>query len=300
MRFTEEALAQVRGLATDLFRPVGSLRVAVDEAELDSVTTEYEALSADGFAVEWRDPPELPRAVRERATGAIFHPGDGALDQGAWVRRLAALAAEAGAAIAEETRALALDGTSVETVRGRVAADAVVVATDGYTHGLVPALDEAITPARGQVLATEPLREVVLPCPTYSRWGYDYVQQRADGRVVAGGRRDTDLDAEATRVEATTEPIQERIEELLRDVVGPEPAITHRWAGIMGFTDDYLPLVGEMEDRPGIWVSAGYSGHGNVLGFGCGEAVARALLGERDARLEPLSPGRTRAARPRA
>ena len=61
---------------------------------------------------------------------------------------------------------------------------------------------------------------------------------------------------------------------------GRVPPITHRWAGLMGFTADFLPLVGELPGRPGVWVSAGYSGHGNVLGFACGEAVAAALLGK--------------------
>lgn len=300
LRLTEEALATVRTLAGELFRPVGSLRAAADESELASVRAEYEALAGDGFAAEWRDPPELPPALRTRVLGGLFHPPDGALDQGAWVRRLAALAVAAGAAVAEETRALALAGTAVETDRGTVEADAVVVATDGYGDGLVPELDAAITPARGQALATEPMHEVVLPCPVYARWGYDYVQQRTDGRLVAGGRRDTDVAAETTRVEETTRAIQERIEEFLRDLLGELPPVTHRWAGIMAFTRDFLPLVGELPGRSGVWVAAGYSGHGNVMGFACGEAVARALLGSPDDRLAPFSPGRTPAAPPRA
>ena len=300
MRFTEEGVASVRELAGDAFRPTGSLRAAVDERELAAVREEYEALREDGFSAEWREPPELPGGLRESGRGGLYHPPDGALDQGTWVRRLAALADEAGAAIAEETRVLALDGTNVETDRGRVEADAVVVATDGYGEGLLPELDEAITPARGQVVGTGPLREPVLPCPVYSRWGFDYVQQRADGRIVAGGRRDTDLEAEATRAEETTPAIQGGIEELLRELLGDVPPVTHRWSGIMGFTEDYLPLVGELPGRRGVWVSAGYSGHGNVMGFACGEAVGHALLGKPDQRLAPFSPGRTPAAPPRA
>jgi glycine/D-amino acid oxidase-like deaminating enzyme len=271
----------------------------VDEGELDSVRREYEALRADGFAVEWQDPAELPAGLRDRGFGGLFHPGDGALDQGAWVRRLAAVAAEAGAVIAEETRAVALHATDVETDRGTVEAEAVVVATDGYGEGFLSELDDAITPARGQVLATEPVAAGTLPCPVYARWGFDYVQQRHDGRIVAGGRRDADIPGEETRTEETTGLIQDRLEALVRELLGDVPPITHRWAGIMGFTPDFLPLVGELPGRRGVWVSAGYSGHGNVLGFACGEAVAAALLGRPDERLAPFSPGRTPAAPPR-
>ena len=65
------------------------------------------------------------------------------------------------------------------------------------------------------MLATEPLGERLFPCPIYARWGYDYFQQLPDGRVVIGGRRDTDLEGETTREERPTDQIQGRIEAYL-------------------------------------------------------------------------------------
>jgi gamma-glutamylputrescine oxidase len=299
MRASEEAVERLRTLAGDAFRPVGSLRVATSEDELDAVRSEGEALAADGFAVEWREPAELPRAVEGWALGGIFHASDGALDQGAWMRRLAGLADEAGAAIAEDTRVVALDGTRVETDRGTVTADVVLVATDGYTDGLLPELDAGIASVRGQIVATAPVAPDVLPCPLYGRWGYDYIQQLEDRRLVAGGRRDLDLDVETGLEEATTERIQAGLEALLVELLGEAPPITHRWAGIMGFTEDLLPFVGPLPGRENVWVSAGYSGHGNVLGFACGEAVAAALLGSPEPWLAAFSPERIPAVPPR-
>jgi gamma-glutamylputrescine oxidase len=293
MRFTEEAVARVRELAGDAFQPVGSLRVANSEAELEELHAEAEAIAADGFEVELRGRDELPASVRGFGLGGLWHPPDGALDQGRWVRRLAGLAADAGAAVAENTRVTRLKGTSVHTDHGTVDADRVLVATDGYGDGLLPELESAVTSVRGQVVATGPVDGEVLPCPLYSRYGYDYVQQRADGRLVAGGRRDTNLDGETTNEERTTDEIQRQLEVLIGELThGSPPPITHRWAGLMGFTEDSLPLVGELPGRPNIWVAAGYSGHGNVLGFGCGEAVARAFLGEPDERIAPFRPER--------
>ena len=301
VRLTEEALERIAGLAGDAFRHVGSLRVAVDAEELEALHAEHEALAEDGFAVERRTRDELPAVLRPYALGGLFHPGDGALEQGRWVRRLAEHAHEAGALLAEETRVTRIDGARVLTERGAVTAGAVLVATDGYTHGLVPALDERIVAFRGQVVATEPLAERLFPCPIYARWGYDYFQQLPDGRLVAGGRRDTDLEAETTRDERPTEAVQENLEALVRELLGEGARITHRWAGLMGFTEDFLPLVGRLPGREAMWVSAGYSGHGNVLGFACGEAVAYALLGRGlDPRLAPLSPEKSPAARPPA
>jgi len=39
-------------------------------------------------------------------------------------------------------------------------------------------------------------------------------------------------------------------------------------------------------------MAAGYSGHGNVLGFMCGELVAAAMLGKGDPLLELFTPAR--------
>lgn len=300
MRMTEEALARLAALAGDAFRPVGSLRVASTDDELGDLHAEHAALVEDGFAVEWVEADALPPLLRPHFTGGLFHPPDGALEQGRWIRRLAGLAEEAGALIAEETRATSLEGTSVVTPRGRVAAEAVVVATDGYTSGLVPELDATIVPARAQMLATEPLREPHFTCPVYARFGYDYWQQLPDRTLVIGGWRDADLEGEYTREEAPTALIQSQIEAFLARLLGEVPEITHRWGGLLGFTPDLRPLAGPVPGRPGVWSAAGYSGHGNVLGFACGELVARAIVGRPDSGLDLFSPERIPAAPPPA
>jgi gamma-glutamylputrescine oxidase len=299
MRLTEDALPRLAALAGDAFRAVGSLRVATSEDELAAVRAEHAALCADGFAVEWVEPGELPPLIRPHVLGGTFNPPDGALEQGRWIRRLAALAEEAGALLAEETTATEIDGTRVLTPCGHVDADAVLVATDGYTRGLIAEVDALVAPTRGQVVATSPLPERHFECPVYGRWGYDYFQQLPDLRVVAGGRRDVGRGSEETTQETTTGPIQAAVENMLRDVLGSVPDITHRWAGLMAFTPDRLPLVGPLPGREGVWLSLGYSGHGNVLGFACGELVAASILDGCDERLGRLNPGRFPAARPR-
>jgi tRNA-guanine family transglycosylase len=68
--------------------------------------------------------------------------------------------------------------------------------------------------------------------------------------------------------------------------------ITHRWAGIFGLTQDLLPLVGPVPGHEGVWVAAGYSGHGNVFGLLCGELVASAIEGKADSLLDLFAPAR--------
>ena len=57
-------------------------------------------------------------------------------------------------------------------------------------------------------------------------------------------------------------------------------------------TEDQLPLVGRLPGRDDVWVSVGYSGHGNVMGLACGELVAQAILGEPAPELELFDPAR--------
>ena len=169
----------------------------------------------------------------------------------------------------------------------------VVVATDGYGHGLVPELADAIWPTRGQVIASEPLDRGLYDRPHYARQGFDYWQQLPDGRILLGGFRDVSILDELTDVEETTPAIQSSLESFLHELVGQEVPVTHRWAGIFGLTQDMLPLVGRVPGRDGLWVAAGYSGHGNVLGFACGELVADAILGDTSSsQLELFDPAR--------
>jgi glycine/D-amino acid oxidase-like deaminating enzyme len=279
-RFTERYVDRMEELAGDALRRVGSFRLA-DEEEVDDVRGEFEALRGDGLAAEWVD--ELPPPLGSHYEGAILHPGDGSLQPARWVRRLAARAAEAGAEIVEEQRVDSL---------GDIDADHIVIATDGYTSGLLPQLDEAIQPVRGQVIVTEPLARILYPRPHYARQGFDYWQQTPDGRLVLGGRRDKNLEGEFTNEEAVTEPIQAELEAFAAELLEEEPRVEYRWSGIFGSTEDQLPLVGQVPGREGVWVSAGYSGHGNVMGLACGELVAQAILGSPAPELEFFDPAR--------
>jgi gamma-glutamylputrescine oxidase len=281
MELSERALDRIEELAGDAFRREGSLRLAFDADERDALRREHDALSGHGFAVEWVD--ELDAPLDRLYLGAILHPHDGALQPARWVRRLAAHAASAGADIREGER------VTIEELD----ADAIVVAGDGFIPQLLPELPVRST--RGQVLATEPLRERLYDRPHYARGGYDYWQQLPDGRLVIGGNRDASFDTEDTDVEETTEVVQERLDALVEQLVGYRPEVTGRWSGIWGATPDLVPLVGEV--REGVWVAGGYSGHGNALGLACGDLVARAILGERPPELEIFDPSREVARR---
>ena len=153
-------------------------------------------------------------------------------------------------------------------------------------------LEGLIVPTRGQVIATEPIEEMLFEIPHYGRHGFDYWHQRLDGRIVAGGFRDVSLDTEFTADEVTTPVVQAALERFVEEHVGRPLRVDYRWAGIFGMVFDFLPVVGRVPGQDGLWVAGGYSGHGNVLGFACGRLVAQAILGEDDPKLELFEPAR--------
>ena len=277
-RMTEEHLDRLASLAGDALRRTGSLRLAADEEEVEEIRREHAALLQDGFDAEWRT--EL---LGGRFPAAIFHPRDAAIQPARLVHRLAEQAARVGVAFAENARVSSLD---------ELGAERVLVATDGYPSGLLGSIEGLIVPTRGQMIATEPIEERLCGYPHYGRHGFDYWQQTPDARILAGGFRDFSMDSEFTAEEETTPKIQTALEEFVDELVGRPVAVEHRWAGIFGLVLDFMPVVGRVPGDERAWVAGGYSGHGNVLGFMCGDLVARAMLGEPHPVLELFDPAR--------
>ena len=279
--WTEGELRALRKLGGDALHPLGSLRLAADAQEREDLRDELEALHADGLAADWIDEPA--GRLSGRFTAAIYHPTDAAVHPVRLVRRLAGLASNAGAVFVTGRRIA--DPAELD-------ADTVVVATDGYPSGLLGELEGLIVPTRGQVIATEPLSDRLFEIPHYGRHGFDYWHQAEDGRIVVGGFRDVSLDREFTAEEAVTDDVQRALSSFVDDLVGRTLRIDYRWAGIFGLVLDFLPVVGPVPGEDRTWVTAGYSGHGNVLGFACGRLVARAILGDRDPLLDLFEPAR--------
>jgi len=160
----------------------------------------------------------------------------------------------------------------VRTARAVVRAGAVVLCTNAYTAHLAAS---RVRPVRGQMLATAPAAPV-FERPAYANRGYQYWRQTGDGRVLVGGWRDTAVDEEVGEDERTTDVIQRQLEAFLRERA-ITAAVTHRWAGTMGFSHDALPYIGAI--APGTFVCGGFTGHGMAFGPASAELVATLVRG---------------------
>jgi gamma-glutamylputrescine oxidase len=276
--------------AGDSVRRVGLLRLAVSEEEAEHVRDHAAALREDGFPGATVERDELPPALRRTGVVGCLTDNDAALHPARWYRLLAQAAEEAGARIYESTRVHgpipAPDEGPVLSDRWTVTARHVVVAADGALPELVPEYAERVRARRLHMVATEPLPPT-LESMVYARWGLEYLQQCPDGRILAGGFSDVDGDSSYTNSDSGNPLIWERVEAYLREDIGVDAEVSHRWAGVVGYSDDSLPYVGEVPGRSRLFVSGGYSGVGNLPGFMCGRDIADTIAG---APPEPVFP----------
>ena len=51
--------------------------------------------------------------------------------------------------------------------------------------------------------------------------------------------------------------------------------VARRWAGLMAFTADYLPIADRVPGLPNAWVVGGFCGHGMPFGMRLGQLLAQ-------------------------
>lgn len=234
-------------------RRLGSATLASGEEEAESLAESAQLLSEDGFEAGWDG-------------RRLINPRDGEVNPASTVGALARLA-KAGA-IREGVNVTAVEASSSDVLvhadGAECRAGCVILATNAYTPLLLPQI--AIQPRRAQMLASGPDASHLCDLPTYSHFGYRYWRQLPTGEVLVGGWRDTAYDEEVGYEELPTDKIQAHLDVQLKRM-GAEAAVTHRWAGTMGFTESGLPLVGPVEGMPGIYTCAGFNGHGMGFAF---------------------------------
>jgi glycine/D-amino acid oxidase-like deaminating enzyme len=110
----------------------------------------------------------------------------------------------------------------------------------------------------------------------YYRDGYEYWQQLPDGRIALGGFRDRGGDGEWTHDGSPSAVVQQHLERFLREHLGVQAPITHRWAASAGYTETGLPVIAQVREH--VWALGGYCGTGNVIGALAARGVAAAAL----------------------
>ncbi len=240
-------------------------------------------LPGPAFTIETRMPSAFG-FPEEKVKAIIRNNFEGELHTGMMMRSLIDLALEKGIEIKTgcEVKAFEENGGGV---RVRVqhpyqqesvtfSAPQLVICTNAFTRQLLPELD--VTPGRGQVLITSPVRELPFRGIYHFNKGYYYFRE-IDGRVLFGGGRNLDFSGEATTSFALNERIQHDLEEKLRTLILPHHSFTieDRWTGIMGFGKTKRPIVQAFSDR--IYIAVRMGGMGVAIGSEVGSMLAEIL-----------------------
>lgn len=234
-------------------RRLGSATLASGDEEAATLAESAQLLREDGFEAEWDG-------------RRLVNPLDGEVNPAAVVGALARQATPGS--IREGVNVTAIEAGSSDLVvhadGAECRAGCVVLATNAYTPQVLSQV--AIQPRRAQMLACAPDAARLCELPTYSHFGYRYWRQLPTGEVLIGGWRDTAYEVEVGYEEEPTAAIQGHLDAQLKRM-GAEAAVTHRWAGTMGFTESGLPLVGPVDGMRNVYLCAGFNGHGMGFAF---------------------------------
>lgn len=219
-----------------------------------------------------------------RYHGGVRDTGTGHINPFKLLIGTAKAAANAGAHLHEQTKALLITATGsgkveVLTDFGTITASNCLIATNAHVDGLESQTTKHIMPIGSFIGATPPLGadSPILPggeSVDDSRFVVRYFRKSPDGRLLFGGRE----------VYSKASPFHIR-NQIRRQIAEIYPAlskteITHAWGGYVGITVPRLPYVREV--LPHVLSIGGYSGHGVMLSNFMGRLYADALSGKRE------------------
>ena len=224
--------------------------------------------------------------------GALVDERSGGLNPARYVVGLACAAEKAGAQLHARARVTRIERGQgcyhVETERGSLAADSVLVGTSGYTGSVTKNLQKKIIPIGSFIIATEKLpAELSHELSPKNRMIFDYKHylnyfRLWEGRMIFGGR--------AAFFPETASTIRRSAEILRREMVQVYPQlkeaqVEYVWGGTLDFAFDMMTHAGEVD---GIYYSLGYAGHGAAMATHLGKTVAEAILNG-NMRMHPFS-----------
>jgi len=285
----EEGMNYVRrAIRTDRIRAAdpkpGWLEVEAVEAGAELAQQAEELNTVYGTRAEFWPTDQVRAALNSRRYHqAIYYPRAFHIDPLAYASGLAAAAEAAGAAIYEQTPAVAIDFDGIRkrvtTPQGRVRAEHIVLAGGTHMSGVLPSLEATLRPIWSYVVVTEPLGAALAEAVRFSG-----AVSEAEGsnhyRIVDGDRllwcaRITTWERNASRFAAK---LQGEIARTFPQI--GRPPIAHAWSGVFGNTIHRMPQIGCL--RPGVWVANGFSGHGLNTSAMAGNLIAAGIAARDD------------------
>lgn len=204
----------------------------------------------------------------------FFNPFEAQIDSGNMMQALLKMAASENIMILNQQTVTAYHETNngVQVSLGDFSfhTKKLLFTTNGFASGIT---EGAVKPARAQVLITEPIPNLDIRGTFHLDKGYYYFRNIGD-RILFGGGRNLDFEGETTTEFGVTEKIQNRLEQLLKEVILPglDYKIEHRWSGIMGMGTSKNPIVSQLSEH--VYCGVRLGGMGVAIGSLVGKELA--------------------------
>ena len=201
------------------------------------------------------------------------------IDPGLMIKKLIAKAVSLGVVVLNNCEVKEIrqesNGVILETNHGLFNAEKVLLSTNAFIKKLAPELQ--LTPGRGQVMVTKPIKNLKVKGTFHYDKGYYYFRN-IDDRILLGGGRNLNFEAEETTEFGETHLVQNALQKLLNEVILPNTPfeIEHKWSGIMGFGPQLEPIIEQI--RPNVFCAVRCNGMGIAIGSQTGKEAAEAIL----------------------
>jgi glycine/D-amino acid oxidase-like deaminating enzyme len=268
--------------------PCGTLWVAEDDSQLGALRTKRDVYAAAGVHAEVLDETSVSRAepnLRRGLAGALRVPGDGVVYPPGATLALLDVAREHGALLREGADVQEFVPNGVRVGADTMLAEVVVNAAGTASPALTPGLP--ITPRKGHLAITD--RYAGFCRHQIVELGYlasahvmtsesvaFNVQPRATGQVLIGSSRElVGWDARINR--DILRRMLERAKHFMPTV--GDLSVIRCWTGFRPATPDKLPLIGQWDPIPGVWIAAGHEGLGITTSLGTAQLLADQIAG---------------------
>ena len=205
----------------------------------------------------------------------------------------------------------------IHTPRGMISTNKVLLATNAYTSHLLPKFSDLIVPVQGEMSSLLPpksMRPAGGNRPLDHTYGFigngkqninqdDYLIQRpfsspfttqsSGGELMFGGGRSYATDAgvgvsDDSSIDPPAAAYLRRELNVLLDLQNEDKELeaTYEWSGIMGYSRDGRPWVGEVVEElglgggSGLWICAGFTGHGMPNTHLSAKAAVQMMMGK--------------------
>ena len=284
--------------ATTGYRQTGNLRLARTEIETEIIRNIVHLQAVEGLPIELLDAQQartIAPALSEEFLLASWCPTDGHADPSQTVQGFQKAAERLGVKFRTNTIVTGI-GTdfrngcrqfnAIETASGSIVAGNAMLATGVQTNLLLRNLGVCIPMATPLVSAFQTIPVTSSLDPVIGVANGDLaVRQQIDGRIrFTGGAEQLNAELDLSGQYPVVHPPAASISRVISSVSAILPLvlqtpISRIWGGLLDLTPDALPILDQVPRIDGLYIAAGFSGHGFGIAPAVGEVMATKILG---------------------